>query len=103
MILLSARGSKIPRPLPSFILRQKIPDVFPGRVNVAFDGKSERQTKICQLGEHQVAPLPFVDMTITEQAPVVAFAFGFGDESCARAAGVEILDEDFGIHSFPIL
>ena len=52
MILLSARGSKIPRPLPSFILRQKIPDVFPGRVNVAFDGKSERQTKRCQLGEH---------------------------------------------------
>ena len=49
------------------------------------------------------SPLPFVDMTITEQAPVVAFAFGFGDEPCARAAGVEILDEDFGIQSFPIL
>ena len=87
----------------SFILEQKVPDVFPGRINVAFDCKSERQMKGCQLGEHQIAPLPFVNVTIAEQTPVVAFAFGFGDEPCFGAAGIEVSDEDFRIQSFPIL
>lgn len=56
--------------------------------------------KVCQLGEHQEAPLPFVDVTITEKAPVVAFAFGFGNEPSPGAAGIEIPDEDFGIEAF---
>lgn len=59
--------------------------------------------KVCQLREHQEAPLPFVNMTITEKAPVVAFALGFGNEPSPGAAGIEILDEDFGIEAFLLL
>lgn len=69
----------------------------------SFNAKSERQMKVCQLGEHQEAPLPFVDLTITEKAPVVAFAFVFGNEPSPGAAGIEILDEDFGIEAFLLL
>ena len=42
-------------------------------------------------------------MTEAEQPPIVALAFCFGNEPCPRIAGIEIFDEHFRVHSFPIL
>lgn len=49
------------------------------------------------------SPIPFEKVTVTEQTPIVAFAFGLGDEPCPSTARVEILDEHFGVQTLPIL
>lgn len=72
-------------------------------IQIPFDGKAERQSEMLQVREHQIPPLPFEQMAITEQPPVVAFPFGFGDKPCSSSHRIEILDEDFGIESFLFL
>ena len=42
-------------------------------------------------------------MAITVEAPVVALAFGLGDEPRPAAAGVEVFDKNFGIKPFSVL
>lgn len=42
-------------------------------------------------------------MTITVEAPVVAFALSLGDEPRPAAAGVEVFDKNFGIKPFSVL
>lgn len=42
-------------------------------------------------------------MTITVEAPVVAFALSLGDEPRPAAAGVEVFDKNFGIKLFSVL
>lgn len=42
-------------------------------------------------------------MAISVKAPVVAFAFGLGDEPRPAAAGVEVFDKNFGIKPFSVL
>lgn len=42
-------------------------------------------------------------MTITVEAPVVAFALSLGDEPRSAAAGVEVFDKNFGIKPFSVL
>lgn len=42
-------------------------------------------------------------MAITVEAPVIAFAFGLGDEPRPAATGVEVFDKNFGIESFSVL
>lgn len=73
------------------------------RTNIPLDGHTEGQADRLQLGEHQITPLPFEKAAVTEQTPIVAFVFGFGDEPCPSTARVEILDEHFGVQTLPIL
>lgn len=61
-------------------LCQKVPDISSVRTHISFDGHTEGQADRLQLGEHQIAPLPFEKAAVTEQTPIVAFAFGLGDE-----------------------
>lgn len=42
-------------------------------------------------------------MAISVETPVIAFAFGLGDEPRPAAAGVEVFDKDFGVESFSVL
>lgn len=42
-------------------------------------------------------------MAITVETPVIAFAFGLGDEPRPAAAGVEVFDKNFGIKPFSVL
>lgn len=72
-------------------------------MQIPFDGETKRQANGLQLGEHQIAPLPFVDAAVSEQPPVVAFSFSFGNEPRSTTAGVEILDKNLCIQPFAIL
>lgn len=56
-----------------------------------------------QIGEHQISPLPFEQVTIAEQALVIVFAFGLGDKPGSGSHRIEVFDEDFGIETFLFL